>query len=167
MIIQNFKELAKTKERKLVLEMLDVGLEAIDTKKVIRKTVLVNGDELKIGSEKLSLKQTKRLFVIGVGKCSLDAAIELERILGDKITGGIVIDIRDGGGLRKILAIHGDHPLPSKKNVEATSEIIKLLSSATEKDLIIFIISGGGSTLLSQPENLTPEEEGKIGRAHV
>ena len=162
MIIKNFKELAKTEERKLVLEMLDAGLDSIDTKKVIRNTIHKDGDKLNIGGEEFSLKEIKNLFVVGVGKCALDAAMELEDILGNSIKAGIVVDVRGGKGLRRLRMMQGDHPLPSERNVKATSEIIKLLSGVTEKDLVIFIISGGGSTLLCQPENLKPEEEGNI-----
>ena len=161
MIVKNFKELAKTKERELILEMFDVGLDAIDTEKAIKKAVKVIGNELKIGNEKFSLDNIERLFVVGVGKCSLSAASALEGILGDNLTGGTVIDVRKGK-LNKIHAINGDHPLPSEKNMNATKEVIDLLSGVTENDMVIFIISGGGSTLLCQPDNLTCSDEGNI-----
>jgi len=76
-------------------------------------------------------------------------------------TRGIVVDVREGK-LNNIHTISGDHPLPSEKNVSATEEMIELLSKTTDKDLVIFVISGGGSTLLCQPEEMTCLDEGEI-----
>jgi len=160
-IIENFNQIAKTEERKLALEIIDAGLEAIDTKKVIRDTVRREGDTLYIGSDAYLLNDIERLFVVGVGKCSLAAGEALEEILGDLITGGIVIDVREGK-LNKIQAIAGDHPFPSEKNVNATKGIIELLNRVTGKDLVIFIVSGGGSTLLCYPEAMTCIDETEI-----
>ena len=89
MIIKNFVELAKTEERKLALEMIDVGLAAIDTQKVVRGTISLEKNELRAGNEKFQLKDIARIFVVGVGKCSLSAAGALEEILGEKISGGV------------------------------------------------------------------------------
>ena len=161
MIIKNFDQLAKTKERKLALEMVDVGLAAIDTESVVKETIRLDGNHLYMGDEEYPLDDFKRVFVVGVGKCSLAAAGALEEIFGDKLTGGVIIDVRPGK-LRKVRSLFGDHPLPTEKNVGATQEIIKLLADTTEEDLVIFIISGGGSTLLCQPENMTCLDEAEI-----
>ena len=163
MIIKNFVELAETEERKLALEIADAGLAAVDTQKVVKETVNLSGDKLRISNEEFRLAEIEHIFVVGVGKCSLSAAGALEEILGSKLTGGTVIDVRSGK-LNKIQAISGDHPMPTEKNVSATDEIISLLKNATEKDLVIFIISGGGSTLLCHPENMTCLDEAEILR---
>jgi glycerate 2-kinase len=160
-IVNNFNKLAKTEERKLALELVDVGLNAIETQKVIKKAVRVRAKKLYIGKEKFKLANINELFIVGVGKCSLDAAIALEEILGDIITDGIILDIREGK-LKKLRVFQGDHPMPSERNISATKEIIKFLSNKTEKDLIVFIVSGGGSTLLCQPENMSHTDEASI-----
>ena len=158
MIIKNFDEIAKSEERAFALKLVNVGLGAVETKKVVRETVARDGDVLHIGNEKFSLKEIERLFVVGIGKCALSAGEALEEILGASISGGTVIDIREGK-LNHIHVIKGDHPFPSEKNVSATEEIIELLSGATEKDFVIFIISGGGSTLLCNPTDMTCLDE--------
>ena len=161
MIIKNFEKLAKTEDRKLALRMIDVGLDAVDTKKIIRSTVHIKGDELYIGNAVINLKDIDNLFVVGVGKASLSAAEELESILGKRISNGVVIDVREGN-LKRISAFSGQHPFPSEVNMKATKEIIKLLSGTTKKDFVIFIISGGGSTLLCQPKNMTCSDESEF-----
>lgn len=161
MIVKNFEELSKSDARKFALELVDVGLGAVETGRVIREIVKLDENYLRIGNEAYPIKDIERLFVVGVGKCSLAAGETLENILGDLVSGGVVIDVREGK-LNKIHAISGDHPFPSEKNVSATEEIIKLLTGASERDFVIFIVSGGGSTLLCHPEDMTCLDEAEI-----
>lgn len=135
--IKNYKLLAKSKLRKDALGIAEAGLQAIDTKKNILKTNILN-----------NLK-AKRIFVIAVGKCAYEASQALEERLGDKIYKGISLDVCQGELIR-IKCIQGTHPLPSEQNIKATKKIIKLLKETREDDLVLFIISGGGSTLLSE-----------------
>ncbi len=159
--IRNFDALAITPERKLALEIAEAGLAAIDTKAVIRKWVKEEDGRLTIGGKVIRKEERKRIFVVGIGKCALDAGAALEEILGDAITRGIVLDVREGR-LRRIKTHSGTHPFPTEANVKATAEIIELLAECTPRDLVLFIISGGGSTLLCQPRNFTYMEEAKL-----
>ncbi len=161
MKIKNFEKLAVTDLRKTALEIAEAGLEAIDTEKAVKKEVILNGEILRIKDESFNLAGFERVFVVAVGKCSLEAGKAFEEILGDRLTNGIVLDIRPGN-LRKIRTFTGTHPFPTTENVNATAEIIQLLSSLAEKDFVIFVISGGGSTLLCQPQNLICQDEKEI-----
>lgn len=155
--IKNFEELAVTPSRRAALEIAEAGLEAIDTEKVIKENVKLEDGNVVIAGEKLALGG--RLLVAGVGKCSGDAALALEQILGDKISDGVIIDIKETPGFKKIRGFSGTHPLPSEQNVAAAGELVKTLSGLTEQDAVIFIISGGGSTLLCLPEEKNCYEE--------
>lgn len=156
--IKNFNKLAVSDLRKKALKIIEAGLEAIDTKKAINKQIFLKKDNLIVKNKKISLKGIKRIFVVGIGKCSLDAAAVLEKKLKSRLSGGIVLDIKKGR-LKKIKAYFGSHPLMSRRNVDATKKIIKLLSNLKKDNLVIFVISGGGSALLSQPQNFTFREE--------
>lgn len=158
MKIKNFSDLTVNDSRRVALEIADVGLEAIDTKKVIVENIRLEAGGLRIKDKSFPLGKG-RIFVFGVGKCSLDAASALEEILGDKIFGGAVIGIRPEARLKKIKYFQGDHPLPSQKNVAATSELITGLKGLTENDLVLMVVSGGGSALLCQPNGFGVEEE--------
>lgn len=157
-IILNKQELLEenTKLRGPALEILEAGLEAIDTEKILRKKVSIVDGVLKIaefGSE-LDLKSYERIFFVGIGKCALDGAKVIEDILGDCLTQGMVIDVKDESEattLKKTKYFKGTHPYPSEQNVEATKEILKMVENVTEKDLIITLISGGGSALFELP----------------
>ncbi|PIR97880.1 MAG: hypothetical protein COT89_02300 [Candidatus Colwellbacteria bacterium CG10_big_fil_rev_8_21_14_0_10_42_22] len=152
--IKNFKELANTDLRRTLLEVVEVGLEAIDTSDVIREDIVLEGDMFTIGDNKYSLKDIENLYVIGAGKCVLEATEVLEEVLGDRLMGGFVVDVSvpRKHKLKKIKCSEGTHPLPSSANVRASGYIQKLLKDTTEKDMVIFVISGGGSTLLCLPE---------------
>jgi glycerate 2-kinase len=161
MRIKNFEDLAVSRARKIALGIAEAGLEAIDTARAVKKNIRREGDFLLVRDKKFSFQPGSRLVVIGVGKCSLEAAGALEDVLGDEISGGVVIDVHKNG-LKRIKSLSGSHPLPTQENVDATKELIAALGGLKENDLVLAIISGGGSTLLCQPKNHTCLEEAKI-----
>lgn len=164
--IKNFESLLETagaefsqsQLRRHALMIVEAGLAAIDTRTVIQKNVSLCADTLMIAGKEIDIGLVRRLIIIGIGKCGLEAAGAIEEILGNRITGGAVLDARDGS-LKKLRVFSGTHPFPSEKNINATREIIALLTGLKREDLVIFVISGGGSTLLCQPQNITHLQE--------
>ncbi len=161
MKIKNSKALGITYARERLLQIAEVGLRAIDTEKVMAEEISLRGDKFKVRERVFDLEKVKRIFVAGVGKCSLEAARALQKILGERIVDGVVIDIHEGE-LKGMRAFSGTHPLPTERNVNATRELIKLLEKSEEGDLVIFLISGGGSTLLCQPKEHTCAIEAEL-----
>lgn len=161
--IRNFEALAVTPLRRAALEVVEAGLTAIDTREVIRRTVALDGTNVRIGGNEYSPEEGGRIFVAGVGKCALDAAEALEAALGDRIHKGVVIDVREGR-LNRMQTFVGDHPFSSERNVAATKALMQMLEEATEQDLVIVVVSGGGSSLLCQPENITCRDEEELVR---
>jgi glycerate 2-kinase len=161
MKIKNTKKLATSKDRKNVLDIIESGLNAIDTKKAVLNSIRIKNEKLLVHNHSFSLKNAKKIIIIGIGKCSLEAGSAMEKILGKRLTGGIVIDVHEGK-LNKLKTFTGDHPLMSPRNVDSTKKIIEFLDSLTEQDLVIFIISGGGSALLCQPKGFTCVEESSV-----
>lgn len=162
MKIKNFDNLAKNKLRKDALEIVEAGLEAIDTTSVIKSNVKLQGSELHIAGEKFDLKLFRKIYLVGIGKCALEASLAIEKILGDKLTDGVVVDVKCFERPKHLKFCLGSHPLPSEKNIDATKMIIEMLERVEVDDLVIFIISGGGSVLLCQPENFTCNQESEI-----
>ncbi len=160
--IKNAGVLAVTPLRRLALQIAEAGLQAIDTESVIKKIVRFDGAALSISGEIFARNALGRVIVLGAGKCSLAAARALEEILGENISGGAVLDLRSDPSLSRIKSFRGTHPLPSEENIRGTSEIIEFLKDLKENDLVIFVISGGGSALLCLPEGVGCEEEGRI-----
>lgn len=147
--IQNFEALAVTDLRRDALAIAEAGYAAIDVDAAIRSKVQVSGNELRIMDATYTITG-RRIFFIGVGKCAFAAAGAIEKILGERLTGGIALDVSpiEGALPTKIETYVGSHPLPSEINENATKRIIEFLSDCREDDLVIMLISGGGSTLL-------------------
>ncbi|RYZ26687.1 MAG: DUF4147 domain-containing protein [Sphingobacteriales bacterium] len=87
---------------------------------------------LVISGDRIELSPSKRLFIIGAGKAAALMAQTAEDILGDQITGGIVVT-KHGHGLplKKIKLYEAGHPIPDENSVKATEEIISLANSLT------------------------------------
>jgi glycerate-2-kinase len=158
-IIQNFDELATTPARTSLLTIAEAGYRAIETSKVIRNAITVDGSILIVQGKEYNLAEYENVYVLGVGKCAYDSAVELEAILEDFITEGAVVDIRSSNTLKKITCHVGTHPYPSEENVQYTKHLLTIAEKATEHDLVLIIVSGGGSTLLCQPETHTHSDE--------
>ena len=165
MKIQNFDQLATTPARRTLLGIAEAGLQAIDTGTVIRDAIRREGDVLTVGGEAIDLKQIDRLVFVAVGKCAADAAMAAEDILGDHVARGVVLDVKKCPAVKRLQAFCGTHPLPSNENLAATEAVIEALKDLTERDLVMFVISGGGSTLLFLPQNRNDREEISIFNA--
>lgn len=157
--IKNFDALATTPARSTLLMLAEAGYNAIQTPAVVRNAVSLSGDTLTIQGTAYDLAEYEHVYVLGVGKCAVDAAIELEAILGNRITEGLVIDVRPTDALKRITPLVGTHPYPSTENVEHTARFLALAEKAGPHDLVLAVISGGGSTLLCQPVTHAPADE--------
>jgi glycerate-2-kinase len=160
--IKNKTELTVTPLREDLMAIVDAGLDAIDTRRAIRRLVCVTNDTIGIGGDEYPISKYKNIVVIGVGKCASDAAQELGDVLGDHLTGGVIIDIKAHITNKKLTSFQGTHPLPSPDNVRAARAIVETISALSENDLVIAIVSGGGSTMLCLPEDGTCDEEASI-----
>ncbi len=150
--IKNFDNLAVTKERTDLLTIIESGYEAIDTTEIIKNNFILKNNILTIKNEVYDLKKFDRIFIIGFGKTSSIAVDAIEEILGDKISGGIVMDKKITKH-KYVKAFLCAHPIPKEENVVASKELAELAESLGEKDLAIVVVSGGGSAMLSWPES--------------
>ncbi len=162
MKIQNADGLAVTAARRDVLAIAEEGLASIDTERVMRGMMRLAGGTLFLGNIDVNLAHVGRVVFIAVGKCAAAAARVAEEILGDRIERGVVLDIQECRPSKRIQAFCGTHPLPSDANLRATEAIVAALGGLTERDLAVFVVSGGGSTLLFLPEDQANREEVKI-----
>ena len=149
--IKNFEELAINKNREIILNIAETGLASINTDEVILNSIKLEGDVLRIMGESFDLSKFKKIKVVGFGKASVDGALALEKILGSRIAQGAVI------GLNKVTSKYietfiGTHPRPSEMNIVAGKKINEIIKDSTSDDLIIALVSGGGSALLCSGE---------------
>jgi len=132
--------------------IFEAALQAADPMVSIRRYLRVDGQILYAGGVGYDLAKLSHLYVVGAGKATAQMALAVEELLGDKITGGLVI-VKRGHRvpLQKLKIIEAGHPLPDQAGVDATEAIVTLLREAGENDLLICLVSGGASALLSCP----------------
>jgi glycerate 2-kinase len=136
------------------------GIKSVLPDQLIRTQVFIQDSILFISSHRFPLKNINRIFVIGAGKASALMAKEIEEILADRVTDGhIVVKYGHACELKKITVTEAGHPMPDRNGVMATQKILKLATHSRENDLIICLLSGGGSALLIDfPEGKTLDD---------
>lgn len=137
--------------RESAFEIFRAAVQAADPRAAVQRTVQRQGDTLLVGTRRRDLSRS-RVFVIGFGKASAAMAQAVESICGDKIYEGIVVaKYGHTAPLQRVRLLEAGHPLPDGNSLRATEEILSLLSETTADDLVLCLISGGGSALLELP----------------
>jgi len=129
------------------------ALTAADPRGAIHRTMHCEGNRLRIQEREYDLAHVRRVFVIGFGKAGATMAQAVEETLGvPRIERGVVI-VKYGHSapLAKIELCEAGHPLLDENSLRGTQKILALLNQATPDDLIVCLISGGGSALLELP----------------
>lgn len=161
MIIKNTDVLAINPIRERALKIIEAGLAAIDTKKVIQETLKVKKEYLFIKDKAYDLSKFRKVFLIAFGKDAFAASVEIKRILGERLTDGVVLSLKSDK-IEGLQTFQCTHPNTSYNNVEATKEVISLIKDSSEEDLIIVVISGGGSAMLTAPYKITHGDKALI-----
>lgn len=163
MIIKNFDQLASTPLRKQALLIAESGLRAINTNGAVQQAVRfdVGKNTLVVQGRTYDLACVERVLVVGFGKAAFEAVDALYRIMGDRIDCGYVLDLK-GGSRGSLTCTIGSHPYPTLVNVEATKQIVEVLEGLTDKDLLLCVVSGGGSSLLCYPYQQSCEMQAGI-----
>ena len=158
MIIQNFNELATTDKKKDCLEILEAGLQAADPENIIPKYVTPN--EIKIGNKSIKIGKYSNIYSVAFGKAGDSMTRALNAII--PIKSGIVV-IPKGSKSRikgkKFQIFNSRHPKPDQTSVKAAKEVIKFLQNKRSNELVIFLVSGGGSSLLAMPNEITLDDK--------
>jgi glycerate 2-kinase len=138
--------------RKDAVEIFYQALKAVQPGAAIKRYCKFNGKTLFIGHRSYQLNQYKNLYVIGAGKATASMAAAIEDMIDEKITGGIItVKFDHVADLKHINLIEAGHPVPDENGIRGASAILNLAENAEEDDLILCLISGGGSALLPFP----------------
>lgn len=142
------------------------ALAAVDPRAAVRRHVRVEGDALRAGSAVYDLRRIRRVLVVGAGKASAAMAAAVEEILGDRVAGGLVnVKVGHIAPLRRVELCEAAHPVPDEAGTQGARRMMSFLRDASEDDLVIACISGGGSALLPLPaEGLALAEKQEVTR---
>jgi glycerate 2-kinase len=146
--------------KELAEKIFLAGIESVLPANLIARQMMIRDNYLVAGSLKFSIEESGKIYVIGAGKASGLMAAEVEKLLGDRITDGhIAVKYGHACQLKYIKITEAGHPVPDSNGYKATREILEIAGKATHNDLVICLISGGGSALLADfPEGSSPEE---------
>jgi glycerate 2-kinase len=131
--------------RDIVMDVLGAALAAVDPYHAVLKAL-----------QSTQVRNVQRIYVLGAGKAGAAMSRAAEEAFGERIAGGLVL-VKDGHGLasgewlERIELVEASHPIPDRRGVEATRRLLEIADSAGEGDLVVCLISGGGSALLTAP----------------
>lgn len=135
-------------------ELQQAALNAVDSAAAIRRHVRREGDVLIVADQSYELSDCEHIFVVGGGKAAAPMASAIADILGERVTEGVVVTKYEharGWSSPRIQVIEAGHPAPDENSVRGARAVADLARRATERDLVICLISGGGSALLTLP----------------
>ena len=146
--------------RTIAIEALERSIDAVKPQKLIEKAIKIQDNQLIIQNDEYDLRKFKKISIIGGGKATAEMAFSLEKILLNysDITYEGIINIPKGTVKSEILRRskikinYAAHPIPDKNGLIGTKLIIKIVETSDKNDLIILLISGGGSALLPLPK---------------
>jgi hydroxypyruvate reductase len=150
----------KTKAHGDLVKIFRNALHSVEPKRLIGECMQLEGERLSLTtpceSISIDLRDYEKIFVLGTGKATAAMAKAVEEILTRRITKGI-ISVKYGHTepLCSIETIEAGHPVPDANGVEAAESIVRTATDADERSLILYLISGGGSALLSSPITCT------------
>jgi glycerate 2-kinase len=124
-----------------------------DAARAIFDSALAAGDVIPLVRRHLGLdSRHRRVLVLGCGKASAAMAAAAEEALGDRISGGFVV-VKDGCAVPvpSVESTEAGHPVPDARGLAASARLLELARGAGEDDLVLFLVSGGGSALTPAP----------------
>lgn len=154
--IKNYEDIINhgdQSSRKIVLDITEATLHYLDAYERIKSIAHLDGDILTIGTRSWDLSKKSNVYLVGAGKACNAMAKAFDEILGDRLTRGIaIVKILDEADVFKKTEVYvGGHPVPNEEGFRASMKIIELVEQLGPDDLVIGVISGGSSALMSCP----------------
>ena len=166
--------------RRPILAVLDAALDAVDPFAAVQNVLQRQDETLTVADPSASepapaltydLRRYRRIFVVAAGKAAAPMSSAVETILQDRISGGLAVTKYDHAQpadpssttQSTIRVVEAGHPLPDEAGVIAGKEMLALVEQAGADDLVIALLSGGGSALLVAP---APEFTGNSGQTY-
>jgi glycerate 2-kinase len=145
-----------------IRRILKAAFLAVDPYTAIRKSISIQKNSLRVKNQRFQLSRYKRIRLIGMGKACIPMALAIQDLLGDQITDGLLV-VKDQphvpgsahtsaeGSRLHYPIIKSSHPVPDERSQRAGSVLKTFLQDSHPDDLVICLVSGGGSALVVSP----------------
>lgn len=138
-----------------VRKILHSCINTVDATRVVKNYVKLVNSKIVIGDNEVS-SQRGKILAVGVGKAGFGMMKGLKEVVRDQLSGGLLITKTPHPGYhftpeQNIAIRYGDHPFPGAKSIAATGDLLDFLKDCNENDLVICLISGGASSLMTSP----------------
>jgi len=153
--------------RKAARSIFEAAVRAVDPREAIRRHLIREGSRLCVGHETVDLAKVGEVVVVGCGKAAAPMAASVEEILGDRISRGVVVTKYGHVQPTRLIRIHeAGHPVPDDAGIAGAQAILDHLRGLGPDDLVLVLISGGGSALTPAPvEGITLGEKQALTKA--
>jgi glycerate 2-kinase len=139
--------------RPALASVLEAALAAVEPGAAVRRALAVDSDGFVLDGRPCVLACFRRALIVGAGKASAPMAAAVEEVLGGRVPveGSVTVRYGHAAPTREVQIREASHPVPDEAGVAATRDIVELLKGTNEDDLVVCVISGGGSALLTLP----------------
>ena len=151
----NTTSLKEHSQGERVLRILSAALSAVEPGRAITQHLKREGNWLLAGSTRYNLTEFRRVRIVGLGKAAVPMARATSEVLGGYLSGGVVVTkfghLDESNLPSGIQFFESSHPVPDHHSIAAATRIREFLQDGHPDDLVIVLISGGGSALLVDP----------------
>ncbi len=149
-MIRNRDHLARSPAHEVALDCLEAGIDAAHPERVLRESVSLDGDRLRVGDATYDLADHDEVVVGGGGKAAAGVAATLEDLLGDALDGGVVVTDTPVE-TERVDVVEASHPTPDEAGVAGARRVRETVAAADPATLVLAVVTGGGSALLPAP----------------
>ena len=149
-MIANREALADSPAHRTALHCVEAGIRAAVPDRVVRERLALDGDHLRVGDATYDLTAFEGVVLVGGGKAAAGVAAAVEDLLGDRLTGGVVVT-NDPAPTERVAVVEASHPVPDAAGVDGAERVRETVADADAGTLVLAAITGGASALLPAP----------------
>ena len=140
---------------RLILSTLEVAINSVRPEPLVKHAVKFSNRQLTVRDiygKVATLREFDRVYVVGAGKAAAGMAYALCSILHNRVAAGaITVPYGTRADIKGVLVTQASHPIPDRAGIKGTRNILSILKKADQNDIVIVLISGGGSALMPLP----------------
>jgi glycerate 2-kinase len=137
--------------RSVAREIFTLSLKNASIENAFARHVSCDHGVLRVCEDLHDLDSYSRVLVVSIGKAAHTMVAALEDQVGSRLEGIVASSVQPASQVRGFRYFQGGHPLPTVDSIQAADAILRSLNSLNAASLVIFMVSGGGSSIVEKP----------------